>query len=537
MLRRPMSPSDPQEPDDAAEPASEPREGTTETGKGALTGLLRHSLIYSLVPFIRQAISVAMTRVYTGWLVTAKYGVKENVDIWMIAGQQLLGQNLLGGMVRFYFEHKELKDRKAVVSTCTILLTIVAWAVCGTALMFSETLAPILLGRGSVDISAIDLQGILQVMLLLIPFQLSSLCGLYYLQILKRSELYSGIQIAKLFVEIGMNFVLMGHYEMGVRGFLLSMLIGEMLLSIGLTGWTLWRVGSRIDFGVLRPILAYAIPLVPVGLCQTGLHQLDRRLLEHLSDGGFADVGVYGLGYKLGYLVTAVMLGPFLQIWHPWIFGVEDPKERARLVARVNTYTLLAVGLVTIGVIVFGRQGILLISGDREYWWAFQVIPILATGYAFWALYHATQIPLLIAKRTGRLFLINAIALGANIALNVLLIPPYGMVGAALATLLTFATLAGLGMWASYSEAHVPFEGKRLGITLLCIILAALITLLMDLNLAADDNWSFFAGFPMKIALVVMLEAMLFTAVLYPEERKNLLDWGRQKIGIGKDRP
>lgn len=510
--------------------ASEPEPESAEPQRGTLTGLLRHSFIYSLVPIIRNGVSLGMNRLYTAWLLTTGFGVKETVDIWMIAGQQLLGQNLLGGMVRFYFDQKNERDRKAVVSTCTLLITILAWAVCGIGILFSESLTPILLGQDTDSVSAVDLRTVLELTLMLIPFQLSSLSGMYYLQILKRSDLYSGIQVVKLFVEVGLNFILIGYLGMGVRGFLLSMLAGEITVSVFLTGWTLVHCRFRIDLVIFGPILRYAAPLIPVGLCQAALHQLDRRLLEHLSSNGFDDTGVYGFGYKIGYLVTAMMLGPFLQIWQPWIFGIKDATERAHLVARVSTYTVLAVGAMSLVVITFGRQGVLLLDGSAGFRRSFEVIPFLVTGYVFWALYHTTQIPLFIAKRTQRLLVINVMALAVNVALNLWLIREYDILGAAIATMCSFFVLALLGIAASYSEAHVPFEWKRITATILCVMIGAALTLIMDYELAANDDWNFFSFVPLKVATLVILELMLLFSVLNIGERKQLADWVRARV-------
>lgn len=509
---------------------SQPHPEGTEPPRGTLSGLLRHSFIYSLVPIIRNGVSLGMNRLYTAWLLTTGFGVKETVDIWMIAGQQLLGQNLLGGMVRFYFDQKNDRDRQAVVSTCTLLITILAWIVCGIGLLFSDSLTPILLGQADDGVSAVDLRTVLQLTLILIPFQLSSLSGLYYLQILKRSDLYSGIQVAKLFVEIGLNFILIGWLEMGVQGFLLSMLTGEISVSLFLTGWMLVKCRFRIDLAIFRPILAYAAPLIPVGLCQAALHQLDRRLLEHFSSAGFDDTGVYGFGYKIGYLVTAMMLGPFLQIWQPWIFGVDDAKERAHLVARVSTYTVLAVGATSLAVIFFGRQGVLILAGADDFRRSFEVIPFLVTGYVFWALYHTTQIPLFIAKRTQRLLVINVMAVIVNVALNLWWIREYGILGAAMATMCSFAVLALLGIAASYSEAHVPFEWKRISATILCVMLGAGLTLIMDYELARVGDWDFFSFVPLKLVTLVILELMLLFSVLYRDERARLHAWVTSKL-------
>ena len=158
-----------------------------------------------------------MTPFYTTWLGTAGTGVKEIVDFWAIALQQLLGQNVLGAMVRFFYEHKDPEERAKVVSSCTLLVTTLAWVVCGTAFFFRADLAPLVMGKGEA-VSASELVTILGLTLILIPFQLSTISGYFYLQILKRSGLYTAIQTTKLLFEVGLNFYLMGALDMGVRG-------------------------------------------------------------------------------------------------------------------------------------------------------------------------------------------------------------------------------------------------------------------------------------------------------------------------------
>ena len=281
---------------------SEPKRPAESRTEGRpLGGLVRHSAIYTAAPLLRQLISVGMTRFYTGWLGVAAYGIKEITDLWMIGLQQLLGQNALGAMVRFYFDHRDPDERARVITSSTIAVTILAWVFAGLALLVSGDLTPLMLGRGE-EVTEAELVTILRLVLILIPLQLSTLAGLYYLQVLKRSGLYTTVQTAKLLFEVGLNFWLIGALGLGVRGFLLSMLAGEAITSLALTGWMLTTLKPRIDWSVLKPILIYALPLVPVGLCQFGLHQLDKRLLLHFAEEGVAQAttGIYGLGYKNG---------------------------------------------------------------------------------------------------------------------------------------------------------------------------------------------------------------------------------------------
>ncbi len=486
-----------------------------------LGDLVRHSFLYGATPFLRQVVSIGMHRLYTGWLQEAGMGVKETVDLWLIGLQQLLGSNALSAMVRFYFDRHTEKERAAVVTSCTLAVSLAAWLVCGVALGFSRDLTPLLLGRGD-TVTGNELVEIVQLTLLLVPFQLSTLSGFYYLQILRRSGLFSAIQAVKLVFEVGLNFVLIGHFGLGVRGFLLSMLAGEALTSVFLCGWMFTALGARIDWRALRPLLSYAAPLVPVGLCQLLIHQVDRRLILALGTQSMA--GIYGHGYKIGFVVTSLILGPFLQIWRPWIFAVEDPANRARLVARVTTYAVLAIAVTSLGVIAFGRQAAILLAARPAFWEAYRVIPVVVVGYLFWALYYLSELPLLIAKRTLRLFWINALAVAFNVALNLWAIPRFGIVGAAAATLATFVLLSILGIVAGRSEARAPLELGRLAAILACVLVAGAVALGIDSREAAGAL-GLSAALVLKLAVCLGSIALLGFGVLRAEERERLRAW------------
>lgn len=494
-----------------------------------LGGLVKHSAMYSAAPVLRQAISIGMTRLYTrpDWLGASGFGVKENVDLWLIALQQILGQNVLASMMRFYFEQKSERERNAVVTSCTLVVTLAAFLVCGLALPFVGPLTPVLLGRGG-EVGADELTRIAFLLLLLIPFQLGTLSGLYYLQTLRRSGLYTALQTGKLLLEIGLNFWWIGHEGLGVRGFLLSMLTGEIVASSLLCGWILWTLRPRLDLAVLRPILVYAAPLIPVGLLQLALHGMDRRIVVELLGQGPA--GVYGLGYKVSYLVTALLLGPFIQIWQPWIFAVQDAAERARLVARVGTYAVLSIGVASLGVILFGRQAVMVLAADPSFWEADAVVPLAAAGYVFWGLYHVSQTPLYLDKKTGRLVLVNLAAVVANLGLNLLLVARLGIQGAALATLLTFALIAGLGMLASRKAAGVTFEHGRLAKVLALVLVGAGCALWVDAREDAEAL-TLVAAVLLKALAFATLCTLAWFGVLAREERAGFGSWVRARLG------
>lgn len=492
-----------------------------------LGGLLKHSAIYSAAPVLRQAISVGMTPLYTAWLGAAGVGIKENADLWAIALQQILGQNVLAALVRFYYDRKDERERAAVVSSTTLLVTLAAVAVCGLGLLVVPWLTPLLFGQGGA-VPAGELERVCTLTLLLVPFQLATMSGNYYLFALKRSGVFTLVQTAKLLFEVGLNVLLMGVYGLGVTGFLLSMLAGEVVTSLGLAGWMLVRVKPRLDRALLRPILAYAAPLVPVGLLQLLLHQADRRILLELA--GQEAAGIYGFGYRIAFLVTSLVLGPFIVTWQPWIFGIEDPNERARLVSRVGTYAVLAIAGASIGVVLFGRQAALILAGDPAFHASYRVIPFLAAAYVFWALYNVSQTPLFLAKRTRPLLVVNLVAVGMSVGLNLFLVPRFGILGAAVTTLLTFLVLAALGMTASARIAGVRFELGRLAAVLAAVAAAGALALRLD-RLEEADALGLAPTLAYKAAALLALLFFLWRAVLAPDERARFRAWLHQRLG------
>ncbi len=499
-----------------------------ERPRASLGGLLRHSSIYGVVPLVQRAAALFLVPLYTSYLVVAEYGVIELTDLLVIALAQLVGNNVLQGMTRFYFEARDERDRAAVVTSVTLVTTLAAWTAVGLLLVLGRPVVDTLFDRADPSLAHLDLREAFVLALVTLPFMLSTQAGFEFLKIRRRSGLFAGLQIGKLLLEIGLKVWFLVGLGWGLRGFLLSNLIGEALTTLVLTAPMIAGLRARISWRVLRPILAFSAPLIPVGLIQLGIHQLDRFLLRSFGPSMDA-VGIYGLGYKVGYLVNAVVFTSFLQIWYPWIYALKDARERAVQVARASTYAVLVVGSASIVLILFGRQFVHVLSGNDDYHPAYRIVPWVATGYVLWALYGVSQTPLYVAKRTWPIFWINLVALAANVALNASLIPAHGAVGAAWATAGTFATLAVLGMWTNRRIAEVPYELGRLAAVVAAVLLSAFAARWLDGPLDANP-WSL-GLLAVKLAGSVAALFALWFGVLRAEERARMIAMVRARLG------
>jgi len=509
--------------------------------KGSIGSLLRHSATYSLVPIFGNVISIVMIAFFTNWLHKEEMGLNDSIDLFLAFSLEFLGVSALQGMVRFYFEHKEERDKNAVVSSSIMFGAGVAWIVCGMCWVFSDILRPILLAAETVNISKEYLNEVFALAMLLVPFQMTTQAGFRFLMIQHRSGLFAGISAGKMLAELALKIwfvappeVLSFGMGMGVKGILLSVFIGEAAVGSVLSVWILNRIGWRFEWSKLKPVVSYSTPLIMASLFHLALQRLDIRMIEILlGTAGLGAVGIYGIGYRVGRLANQLMLGPFLQVFLPWVYEVEDEQEQTNLIARVTTYLLVAIGAADIALSCFGREAILLLdhSEDQTYRFAYQVVPLVAGSYVFWAIYKAIgETSFYVAKKTSALSWLSLIALLVNIGLNLWLIPEYGIVGAAIATLAAYTALAVLGEIGRYRIFKHSMDYRRIGSCLAAVGIASAAALTIDNTMAVAGEFSI-KTLLIKIPIALAGALFMWQFVLLKSERTEFFAWIRRRLG------
>ena len=162
----------------------------------------------------------------------------------------------------------------------------------------------------------------------------------------------------------------------------------------------------------------------------------DRFFLRHF--GNTAEVGIYSLGYRFGYLLLAMGWAPFSGIWDSQRYVVlksENPQ-----VIFNKTFVIVSLVLIfgALGISVFA-QDVLRIMSNRNFWNAYEVVPMIVTAYVFQAWTSFTNVGLLLHGKTMHTFYSTIAAAMVAAVGYVILIPRFGAIGAAVATLIGFA--------------------------------------------------------------------------------------------------
>lgn len=418
----------------------------------ALQRLARHSAIYAAAPALQKLVGFLLIPFVTATIGgTAQYGILEMGGVTLAIAAQVLGVNLLHGMTRFHAEARDPGERGVVVSTTLWMLAATTGLALALALVFPEQASELLVGTRTETKAALVVFAILFA-------QTIGQVGLRWLQTIERSGSYVAITTGKTALEVGLKVALL-LAGMGSLGALLSVLGGEAIVAVGMTIVIAVKLGLRFSPAIAKRLVLYSLPLVGSGLFMFVLHQADRWFVQRIHGDGA--VGVYGVGYKLGAMGNAVVLEAFGLIWFPFIFAVANEDDVRRLCRSIASYAAAGFAFLTLGLALFADEIVRLMAAP-EYADAARALPIVAFAYLFWALFQVMHTTFYLRKRTGLIaWLVGGAAL-LNLALNAALVPTYGGVGAAWATVGSFAALA-IATWIAAERLWpVGFEVRRI---------------------------------------------------------------------------
>lgn len=213
--------------------------------------------------------------------------------------------------------------------------------------------------------------------------------------------------------------------------------------------FTLWKVKYS------RMILMKSLPFAMLGLLMGIYYRIDGVMIERMLQNGAHEAGVYAASFRLldavnmfGYLFATLLL--------PMFAGMLRKKQPVHDLVKFSGSLMLAGSIITASLCYAYAAPVvqMLYPDSTENWFhIFQVLMVtfipMSSIYIYGTLLTAN----------GSLKQLNAIALGGallNIVLNLFMIPKFGALGAAWATLVTQVMVAGMHIWYAILIIRLP---------------------------------------------------------------------------------
>jgi O-antigen/teichoic acid export membrane protein len=450
---------------------------------------------YTASSVISKLFALALLPLYTRHLTRADYGAAEVLLAAVVALSIVVRLGIIEALLRFYYRFDERRDRDRVVRSSFALLLLTSTAGALLAALFAGPLSELML------IAVFGLWAFTNYELQMALFRLD-----------ERARDYFTASIVNVLLTIAFTVWLVVFQDEGARGLLLGNFVPTAIVLGGLIVLNHSRLGLRPDRETLRPMLRFGLPTMPAEFSLYALNFIDRIMLVRFV--GLAEAGLYSLAVKFSQVVT-VLVRAFNLAWPPLAYSIRDDDEARRTYAFIVTYFLLLAAGVVLALSLEARWVVRALAAPA-FFDAWKAVPLVSTGVTLYALF---MVLVVIAGRTGRTeynFPVTAVAAAVNVVLNLLLVPPHGLIGAGIALVGSYLVMLALMYGVTRRLFPVPFQWGRMA---RIVVIAIGLYALGELTLPAEGA----VGFLSRAALIPLFPVLLYlSGFFHPVELAQL---------------
>lgn len=460
----------------------------------------KHSAIYGLGGLVQRILAVLLLPVYTRYLSPSDYGIVETLIALTTVLVITLRLGITNAFFRFYFDSPEASHRRLVLRTSFWFTMGMATLGLAFGVAFSREISSLLFG------STEDAEVVAAAFVVLwAQMNYEQLTSLFRVE--ERSVAYVSASLANIAITIAATLLLVVQLDAGPLGVIVGNFTGTLLVYAALVGYRREQLGLQFDRRLLREMNRFGMPLVPSAVLLWVTNFSDRFFLVKLAD--THEVGLYSVGVRIASAL-ALLLTAFRTAWPAFAFSIDDDREARRTYAFVLTYLVLVTSWVATGLALLSPWLVGWIAAPA-FESSSRVVGPLAFSVVVFAGYVVVAIGVGRARRTQFNWVVTGAAAIVNVTLNLLLIPPYGMMGAAAATLAAYATMfAGMTWWAQRIYP-VPYQWRRV-----FTAAGAAVVLVLAGKVAGG-------GLPVALALSLAYPLVLLPAGFYlPAERRAI---------------
>jgi len=468
--------------------------------------LAKHSVIYGFGSVLTASAGFILIPIYTHVLSTTEYGVLEILnrlaDILIV----IMFMGVRQAYIRIYFEKDTDEWRRSVTASALVFSLISSFSISILIYLFGDVLAEQYLQS---EIGTV----VILLVLIWLPLEMLINIGLSYLQINMKSHLYISVNFIRLVSFIILNYVMLYYFKMGVKGVFLSQVIITGIISLVFVAYFIKWTRMKVSFEIVKELLHFGLPYIPTTFFGFVIANSDKYFLSIYS--GLDEVGVYALGSKIGILGVMVLMEPFNKVWSPFVFSNYKTPEGPKLIGDVFlAFTGVSV-YVALGLAITAPAIIPLISSE-EFHSAHIVVPYVALSSALFGMMCLSDIGILIAKKTKYKPIISMLAAGVCVVSSGILIYKFGIIGAAVALIITQLAYYAF----TYFVSNKYYQMKLRQIDLAGVVVIGIATYLLINWVSISDNLYLDLFVKVLLATIVYLFGLFAIGVI----RKELIN-------------
>jgi O-antigen/teichoic acid export membrane protein len=284
-----------------------------------------------------------------------------------------------------------------------------------------------------------------------------------HLRASRRPAAISTSAVIRLIAIAGFSIWLMADRQEGLAGLFQGRVLGDMCGVLLAAYYCRRDFTLRISRSLSVAMLRYGTPLVVISLMMLGLDATGRYLLD--SYGSLSQVGFYTVGIKISNLMRILFVAPLGAAWGGLMFQIAKKPNARFIYSKLFGYVFLLAGTIAL-VLALLTPGLFAVFATSAYRPSIALVPWLLLVQVLSILQAPLATGLYVGQATRWLVPIYSAGLAADIAAGRLLVPHYGMYGAAWGWLLGWVVICLLMTMAGQKYYPLQFEWQPIALSL-----------------------------------------------------------------------
>lgn len=350
-----------------------------------------------------------------------------NISLYLMPIFTLLG--LTPTMVRFLSSVEEIKEKQECFYSIGIIIFFTNIIFLLLMFLFSESVAKILFNNEV---------GIVKLLSIIIFFESFYYLFINYFRTYQKIKKYAIFEIIKVIITLSLvSYIVLNGF--GIYEAVIGLLIARIIIFFIMGLIILKEIGIIIPrFNRIKEYLSFGLPLVPSDLSHWMVHSSDRYMISFFL--GATMVGYYSPSYTIGTIITMISLPILIQLM-PMLSKFYDEKNilEVKNTIKISLKYYLIFSIPAVFALSYLSKPILMILTTSEIAQkGFFITPYIAVSTLLLGCIYIFSQVFFIRKKTKTLGLIWITGAIVNLIMNIFMIQYFGIIGAAISTLITF---------------------------------------------------------------------------------------------------
>lgn len=480
--------------------------------------LASDTLIYGVFTSVGRFLTFLLVPLYTNYISSTELGDIQYIFTILAVVNIIYGFGMGSAYLRFY-KSDDQEESKKVFTIAYLFIAMISFISTIVIIIFSKQIAPFVTEL-SIGSDLIILAAIIPFLdaLMIIPYS--------YLRMSRHARKFAITKFVLVIIAVVLNFYFIVVLKLGAKGILYAQIIANAFGAIYFVPMLLKNIRKRFDFEIFKNMLYFGLPTIPAMLFTMILQVGDSIILKPLTNAN--EFAIYQVNRKMA-IPMILFVSIFEYAWKPFYLSHFKDKDAKQLYSRVLTYfTLVTSGIFLIFSMFMEYIVRLPFFGGKfinpHYWEGMVVIPIILVAFYFSGVYNNFACGFHIQKKTKYLPIAVSIAAFFDLTLNVILIPRFGYLGAAYATLIAF----GLSAFFLYLFARKIYPIKYEWFRLLKIIGVTALVYFVTMHFTRDLSMWYSFGIR-SVSLLVFLGLLGLMGFFTHEEISRIKQFFKRK--------